>query len=57
MPYKGQTVRDKSENREVGQEAILVFQVRDDKSILITAETVNIVGFGIYFGSRANKSC
>lgn len=49
--------RDKSENRAAGQEAILVFQVRDNKSLVITAAIVNSVGFGIYFGRRARKTC
>lgn len=56
MLYKGQAVRDKNENREASQESILVFQVTDDKNILRRARTVNMVGFGIYFGSRTSKS-
>lgn len=55
--YEGWTIRDKSKNRATGQEPVLVFQVRNDKSVVITAEIVNSVGFGIYFGSRASKPC
>lgn len=32
------------------------FKEEMTKSLVIIAEIVNIVGFGIYFGSRANKS-
>ena len=54
MLCEGLTVRDKSENREASQEATLVIQMRDDRSL----EIVNFCCLICHiFGSTANRSC